>query len=69
MMTNKQLDREIKSFMKLRRQWVDMLNKNPENTSAAEHVIRINAQIDLLRTYWGWAEEGEVVDFPYGDGS
>lgn len=57
-MSNKQIARYINSFKGVRANWIQELVKNPDDTEAAEFVVKINAKISLLRTLWNLADEG-----------
>lgn len=59
-MTNKQIARFIESFKEVRQEWIDILVKNPDRSSAAQNIISVNAKIELLRTMWNFSEEGEM---------
>ena len=40
----------IKGFRKSRADWIEILVKNPNNTAAAENIVKINAKLELLDT-------------------
>lgn len=56
-MTNKQINRYLKSFSQTRRQWVDTLNTNPAHDTACQAILAINAKMELLRGFWDWNDE------------
>jgi hypothetical protein len=62
MMSNRQLAREIKEFVRIRQEWVDILVKNPRHNQACQMILSINAKIELLETHWNWSDES--VDIP-----
>lgn len=39
----------VKEFERSRQEWLDILVKNPDNTSAAQMIVQINAKLDLIR--------------------
>ncbi len=49
-MTNKQIERQIEAFEAARQEWIDILVKNPSNSTAASHILSINSKIELLNT-------------------
>lgn len=59
-MSNKMLTRYINTFKQTRQDWIDILNKNPDHSTAAHHILTLNAQITLLRVLWNFNEEGEM---------
>lgn len=61
-MTNRQLSRLIKAFLDTRREWIEILNSNPYNSDAAQHIIACNSKLELLSTMWDWTDES--LDFP-----
>lgn len=40
----------VEAFEEARQGWLDILVKNPNNTAAAEMIVKINAKLDLIRT-------------------
>lgn len=49
-MDYRQADRTIRAFKQSRAEWIDILQMSGgEATHAAEHIVRINAKIELLR--------------------
>lgn len=42
--------RMIKALRKNRDGWLEILNKNPDSLNAAQYIVTINAQIQLLET-------------------
>ena len=61
-MTNRELSRLIKAFLATRRDWVEILNANPYDSGAAQHIISCNSKLELLSTMWDWTDES--LDFP-----
>lgn len=41
--------RQIDNFEQIRGEWLEILNKNPNNSDAAQHIVSINAKLELLR--------------------
>lgn len=39
----------LRGFVKTRNEWVKILSENPDNTDAAETIVRLNAKIILIR--------------------
>lgn len=42
--------RFIREFENAREGWLDILNRNPDSTQAAEHILSINHKIEFLKT-------------------
>ena len=40
----------IRTFRIARQGWLDILTQNPDSLEAAQHIVSINAKIDLLNT-------------------
>ncbi len=56
-MTNKQINRELKSWASIRQDWIDRLVKQPSNNQACLHIIQINSKMEMLRCQWNWNDE------------
>lgn len=60
MMNNKQVGRHIKELKRLRQEWIDILVKSPDGNLACNHILSINAKIELLRAFWNFNEEEDM---------
>lgn len=58
-MTNRMLNRYIRSFKDARQGWIDILVKNPDSRDAPANILAINTKIEFLRSVWNWSEDGE----------
>lgn len=54
------LARYIEEFKRIRQEWIELLVNNPNYTLAAQHIVSVNAKIELLRSLWNFAQEGEM---------
>lgn len=61
MWTNRQINRYLKEFDEIRKEWIDILVKNPGNSSAANMIIQINAKMEVYRLEWNWSDESEKM--------
>ena len=59
-MTNKQLSRYIKEWKRIRLEWIDILVKNPDHSTAPVSILKCTHTIEFLRGMWNWNEEGEM---------
>jgi len=62
-MNNRLLSVHIRNFMRVRRDWVNILVENPGREDAPVNLIKINAKIEAYRLMWDWNDES--VEMPY----
>lgn len=56
-MKNWQINQMLEAFDESRRNWVDILVKNPGHSEAAQMIIVINAKMEVYRSMWSWYDE------------
>jgi hypothetical protein len=61
MMSNAQINRQLRGFDETRRKWVEILVNDPGHTQAAVHIININAKMEVFRLMWNWSDETEEM--------
>lgn len=64
-MNNRQIVQHVEMFREARVGWMEQLAKS-DSLTAAQHVVSINAKIELLLVMWNWSDES--VEYPYFKG-
>jgi hypothetical protein len=59
-MGNRQIAQLVREFRKIREPWMESAGR--DSLEAAQHVVSINAKIELLLTFWNWTDES--VEYP-----